>query len=131
LHIIIDLKNKDCEILKSLTLLVGLACIAMNASAQTKSTMTSEQMAQKETDKVKMNVTGVTSDQESKIWVVEEKHSKACEEAKTAANGDKDAFKSKKKQLCETRDEKMKAILTTNQYVQYAKMEKADKKASN
>ena len=85
------------KILKSLTLLAGLAFITGNVSAQEKCTKDQQQIAQKETDKVKTNVTGLTSDQESKILVVEHDHAKACDEAKTAAKGDKDAFKSKKK----------------------------------
>ncbi len=121
---------KAMKILKSLVLLAGLAFITMNASAQSKSIMTPEQISQKETDKVKKNVTGVTSDQGSKILVVEYDHAKACNEAKAASNGDKAAFKSKKKQLCARRDEKIKTILSTDQYAQYTKMEETHKKNS-
>jgi hypothetical protein len=116
--------------LKSIALFAGLAFITMNASAQSKSTMTPDQMAQKETDKVKKNVTEVSTDQASRILTVEQDHAKACDDAKTASNGDMAAFKSKKKQLCDSRDAKIKAILNTNQYAQYAKMEEANKKNS-
>ena len=120
------------KILKSLALLAGFAFIAGNISAQEKCTKDQQQMAKKETDKVKKNVTGVNSDQESKILAVEQEHAKACDEAKIATKGDKDAMKSKMKEACESRDEKIKGILNADQYTQYQKMEKeeTDKKTA-
>ena len=113
--------------LKSIVLFAGLAFITMNTSARSKSTMTPAQIAQKETDKVKKNVTGVTADQASRILTVEQDHAQACSDAKTASNGDKVAFNSKKKQLCDSRDAKIKTILTSDQYTQYMSMENAKK----
>jgi len=113
------------KILQTLAVLGGLAFIT-SASAQTY-TKDEQAMAQKKTNEVKRNVTGLTSNQESKVLMVEQEHAKACADAKTAASGNKDTYKSKKKELCDNRDAKLKAILTASQYAQYEKTEKADK----
>lgn len=58
--------------LKSLTLVAALVFITLNVSAQEKAAMDPQAMAQRQTDNIKKNVTGLTSDQESKILAVEQ-----------------------------------------------------------
>jgi len=79
------------------------------------------------TDKVKQNVTGISADQESKILAVEQDFLKAMQDARAASNGDHEAMKAKMQPAKESRDTKIKAILTADQYAQYQKAEEAHK----
>ena len=112
------------KIVKSLALLAGLVIVGLNVSAQT---MDPEQTAQKETAAIKTNVTGITPNEASQILAVERDHANSIHDAKSTIT-DKDAMKTQKKQLCDSRDAKIKAILTADQFKQYLKMEKAEKK---
>ena len=112
------------KIARSLAILTGLVIIGLNVSAQT---MDPEQTAQKETTEIKTNVTGITSNEESQILTVEREHAKSMWDARNTLT-DKVALKTQTKELCDKRDAKIKAILTTDQYAQYLKTEKNEKK---
>ncbi len=109
------------KILKTLTLAAGLALVTANVSAQERTQTTAQQV----TDKIKQNVTGITSDQESKILVVEQDFLKAMQDTKNANSGDREAMHAKMQPLRESRDAKIKAILTADQYAEYQKAEAA------
>ena len=115
------------KILKSIALIGGLAFITANVSAQAqdggKQQMDPQQRAQKMTDNIKQNVTGITPDQESKILAAEQTFTKGMQDAWSSSNGDHDAMKSKMQPLKDTRDAQIKSILTADQYTQYQKME--------
>jgi hypothetical protein len=112
------------KITKVLALLTGLSIAGSNVSAQT---MTPDQTAQKETAEIKRNVTGITPNEESQILSVETEHAKSIQDAQSTIT-DKAAMKTQCKQLCNSRDAKIKAILTADQNKQYLKVEKAEKK---
>jgi hypothetical protein len=112
------------KIAKSLAIVAGLVIGGLNVSAQT---MDPEQTAQKETAEIKTNVTGITPNEESQILTVEQDHAKSIQDAQNTIT-DKTAMKTQKKQLCDSRDTKIKAILTADQFKQYLKVEKAEKK---
>jgi protein CpxP len=101
-----------------------ICCLTTHTWAQEREKMDPQQMAQKQTDNIKQHVTGITSDQEAKILVVEQDFSKAAQDARASSNGDRDAMRSKMAPLREDRDTKIKAILTDAQYTQYTQMEK-------
>ncbi len=114
------------KILKSIALIGGLAFITANVSAQAqggKQQIDPQQRAQKMTDNVKQNVTGITPDQESKILAAEQTFTKGMQDAWSSSNGDHDAMKSKMQPLKDARDAQIKTILTADQYTQYQKME--------
>jgi len=114
------------KIFKSLALIGGLAFITATTSAQApsgKQQMDPQQMAQKRTDRIKQNVTGVTADQESKILAAEQTFTKGMQDAWSSSNGDRDAAKSKMQPLKDALDAQIKTILTSDQYTQYQKME--------
>jgi protein CpxP len=113
------------KILKSVTCAAAMALIALNVSAQERGNMDPQQMAQKQTSQIKESVTGISPDQESKILAVEQDYAKSMQDARSSSNGDRDAMRSKMKPLRENRDEKIKAILTADQYTQYQKMEES------
>jgi hypothetical protein len=108
----------------SAILLTGLAIGGMKISAQN---MTPDQTAQKETAEIKRNVTGITPSEESQILSVEQDYAKSMQDAQKTIT-DKTAMKTQCKQLCNSRDAKIKAILTADQNKQYLKVEKAEKK---
>jgi hypothetical protein len=112
------------KIVKSLAIIAGLAIGGLNASAQN---MDPEQTAQKETAEIKTNVTGITSSENDQILAVERDYAKSMQDAQNTIT-DKEAMKTQKKQLCDSRDAKIKAILTADQFKQYLKVEKAEKK---
>jgi hypothetical protein len=112
------------KITKIVAILAVLAIGGLNASAQT---MDPQQTAQKETAEIKKNVTGITPNEESQILSVETEHAKSIRDAQSTIT-DKAAMKTQCKQLCDSRDAKIKAILTADQYKQYLKVEKAEKK---
>jgi hypothetical protein len=111
--------------LKLTALAAGLAFVTLNVSAQERGNMDPQQMAQKQTDDIKKSVTGVTADEESKILAVEQDFSKSAQDARTSSNGDREAMRAKMKPLRESRDAKIKGILTADQYAQYQKMEES------
>ncbi len=119
---------------QSVALVAGLAFITAGASAQTSTAtppagmsggqgmnMDPNQRAQKMTEQVKQNVTGITPDQESKILAAEQTFAKGAQDASISSNGDRDAMRSKIQPLRETRDAQLKGILTADQYGQYQK----------
>jgi len=112
------------KITKTLAILTVLAIGGLNASAQT---MDPQQTAQNETAEIKKNVTGITPNEESQILTIETEHAKSIRDAQNTIT-DKTAMKTQHKQLCDSRDAKIKAILTADQYKQYMKVEKAEKK---
>ncbi len=112
------------KITKTLMIAAGLAIGGLNVSAQT---MDPEQTAQKETAEIKSKVTGITANEESQILAIEKDHAISIRDAKSTV-ADKEAQKKQCKQLCESRDTKIKAILTADQYKQYLKVEKSEKK---
>lgn len=110
------------KLLKSLSIAAGLAFITISVSAQDKGTgMDPATMAQKQTDQIKSNVTGITPDQESKILAVEKDFAQSMKDAREASNGDRDAFRAKMEPARKDRDTKIKAILTADQGAQYDK----------
>jgi len=117
------------KILKSLALIAGLAFATASVSAQSntadasKGQMDPQKMAQRQTDRIKQNVTGITAAQESQILAAEQEYSKSMQDAWTSSNGDKDVLKSKMQPAKEARDAKIKTILTADQYAQYEKMQ--------
>jgi len=116
------------KIFKSLTLLAGLAFITAGASAQaSQGNRDPQQMAQNMTERVKQNVTGITSDQESQILAAEKDFTTGMQTAHNNNSGDKDAMHSQMETLKSTRDAKIKTILTADQYAQYQTMEASHK----
>jgi hypothetical protein len=115
--------------LKSIAVIAGLAFITINLSAQggggNMGNMDPQQRAQKETANIKEHVTGITPDQESKISAVEQDFAKSAKDVWSSSNGDHDAMKSKMQPLKESRDAKIKGILSADQYAQYTKMQEA------
>lgn len=114
------------KIFKSLALLCGLAFLTASVSAQGqggRQQMDPQQMAQRMTNHIKQNVSGITPDQESKILAAEQTFSKGMQDAWSSSNGDRDAIKSKMQPLKDARDAQIKSILTADQYAQYQKME--------
>jgi len=113
--------------LKSLVIVVGLAFVTAAVSAQSGGggNMDPQKMAQKMTDRVKQNVTGVTSDEEGQILGAEKDFATGMQTAHNNSGGDKDAMHSQMETLKSTRDAKIKTILTADQYAQYQKMEAA------
>jgi hypothetical protein len=100
------------------------ACLAISVSAQERGNMDPQQMAQKQTDNIKQHVTGVTSDQEAKILAIEQDFAKSAQDARTSANGDREAMRAKMQPLRQDRDAKIKAVLSDAQYTEYTQMEK-------
>jgi periplasmic protein CpxP/Spy len=115
------------KILKSLAVIAGLALVTATVSAQNQgggaANMDPNARAQKMTADIKQNVTGITTDQESKILAAEQEFTKGMQDAYTSSNGDRDAMRSKMQPLKDARDTKIKAILTADQYAQYQKFE--------
>jgi hypothetical protein len=109
--------------LKSLVLIAGLVFASFNSFAQERNNMTPQQMAQKQTERIKQNVTGITSDQESKILAAEQEFAQGAQDARNSSNGDREVMKSKMQPLRATRDAKIKEILTPDQYAQFQTME--------
>jgi len=111
--------------LKLVTLAAGFAFVALNVSAQEKGHMDPQQMAQKQTEQIKSSVTGITPDEESKILAVEQDFAKSAQDARESSNGDRETMRSKIQPIRESRDAKIKGILTADQYAQYQKMEES------
>jgi hypothetical protein len=107
------------KILKSV-LSLGLAFIALNVSATKKRDIDVQKFAELQTSNIMSNVKGVTSDQESKILLIEQESDNALLDARNSENSD--ALRSGIRQ---NRDEKIRTILTSDQFVQYQKMEAA------
>jgi hypothetical protein len=107
------------KILKSV-LSLGLAFIALNVSAAKKSDIDIQKFAELQTSNIMSNVKDVTSDQENKILLIEQESDNALLEARNS--DDSDALKSRIRQ---NRDEKIKTILTADQFVQYQRMQAA------
>jgi hypothetical protein len=101
-----------------------MAVGGMNVSAQVTDP---EQTAKIETAEIKTNVTGITDNEESQILKVEQEHAKSMHDAQSTIT-DKAAMKTQSKQLCDSRDAKIKAILTADQFKQYMKVEKSERK---
>ncbi|HXB11208.1 MAG TPA: hypothetical protein VNZ45_04425, partial [Bacteroidia bacterium] len=78
--------------------------------------------------RIKKNVTGITSDQESKILAVEQEFAQGAQDARNSSNGDREAMKSKMQPLRASRDAKIKEILTAEQYAQFQTMEASHKR---
>ena len=107
--------------LKSLAFLAGMSFIGFHVSAQA----IDMKVSQDETARIKANVNGITSDQENKILTVEEDYTKGLDGIRTyTGNDDKEVMK---KEVRDTRDSQIKAILTTDQYAQYVQMENNSK----
>jgi hypothetical protein len=118
--------------MKTLRYLIFLAALAFSTTHVLAQASTMDQnnpdpnaVAQKLTSEVKRVVPGITTDQESQILTVETDFSKDVNAARTNSNGDEAAFKSKTRPLKETRDAKIKTILTSDQYAKYQKAESA------
>jgi len=111
------------KILKSVAIAAGFAIMTANVCAQEKAQMDPQQMAQKMTDRVKQNVTGVTPDQEGKILAANQEFAKSMQDAMASSNGDRDAARSKMQPAKEARDAKIKGILNAAQFTQFQKME--------
>jgi hypothetical protein len=119
------------KIFKSLALVAGMTFVTANISAQAPTTAPAQgqhgtpnpdQMAQKATANIKTNVTGITPDQESKILAANTDFAKGMIAARQSNNGDRDAMHTQMQTLKDSRDAKMKTILTADQYAQYQKM---------
>ena len=108
------------KIFKSLALVAGLAFITANISAQQAAQMDYKAAGKAQTEQVKQNVTGITSDQENKIASVEEAFVKAMVDAKHNTPNHDEAH-AKMETIRQDRDAKVKAILTADQGSQYDK----------
>ncbi|NNM93886.1 MAG: hypothetical protein HKL88_00300 [Bacteroidia bacterium] len=98
-----------------------------NASAQSSAaTDPSQQLAAKKTQHIQEKISGLTQDQLTKILGVEQEWAKGRTDAESSIT-DPAALKSKKAGLRTTRDTKIKAILTADQYTQYQAMLKWDR----
>lgn len=113
------------KILKTIVFVASLGIMTAKVSAQEQghAKMDPAQMAQRQTDRIKQNVTGITPDQESKILAAEKESAQSRQDAWASSNGDKDAARSKMQSIKEALDAKLKGILTADQYTQYQKME--------
>jgi hypothetical protein len=123
------------KILSSFVLITGMAFItahtiaqapAVSSTAQNKNVSDANAMAQQLTNAVKQAVTGVTQDQESNILAVEKDYSKGVIDVRNSTSSnmtssDKMAKYNQLGSLKETRDAKIKTILTADQYTQYQK----------
>lgn len=98
-------------------------CASVSLMAQ-RGNMDPQQMAQKATENIKEHVTGITSDQETKILAIEQDFTKSAQDVRSSSNGDREAMRSKMEPLRKDRDAKIKAVLTDAQYTQYTQMEK-------
>ena len=107
------------KILKSV-LSLGLAFIALNVSATKKSDIDVQKFAELQTSNIMSNVKNVTSDQESKILVIEQQSDNALLDARNSE--DSDALRSRIRQ---NRDEKIQSIRSADQFVQYQRMQAA------
>jgi hypothetical protein len=104
-----------------------LAATAMQVSAQEMGgKMDPNQMAQKRTAEIKAHVTGITSDEESKILAIEQDFAKSAQSARASSNGDRSAMHTQMEQLKTDRDTKIKAVLTADQYAQYTQYEQSN-----
>lgn len=89
-------------------LIVGIWFTAINASGQTGAN-TSNMTIQQRTDYINQHVTGLTPDQQSKITAIEENY---LGKSKTVNGAAMDSLRRDK-------DNKIRAVLTTEQYGQY------------
>lgn len=96
------------KFLKILTLAV-FCCTVINMKAQNTST------AQQRTDYIKQHISGISSDQESKILSIEQSCSTAMHGATNMHAKDS---------IRRSTDSQMKQVLTPNQYSQYKKIKK-------
>ena len=86
--------------------------------------MDPDQMAKRQTDSIKHHVTAITTDQEAKILTIERDFAKSGQAARTSSNGDHSIMRTKMDSLRKGRDEKIKGVLTADQYTQYTQMPK-------
>ncbi len=102
---------------------IGLAFIALNVSASKKSDIDVQKFAEIQTGNIMSHVKGVNSDQENKIFLVEQASDNALLDARNNNNGNSDAIRIKMNSIRADRDTKIKAILSADQFVQYQKMQ--------
>jgi hypothetical protein len=69
------------------------------------------------------HVKGVTSEQENKIFQVEQSSDNALLEARNSNNGNSDVIRAKMNAIRTDRDSRIKAILSDDQFMQYQKMQ--------
>lgn len=110
---------------KSISLAAGLALITAGILAQSQNAgkMDPATMAQKMTNRIEQNVIGITPEQGKQILAAEQAFASNAQTARNNSNGDKSTMHSQMKSLKSTRDEKIKTILTADQYTQYQAME--------
>ena len=122
------------KITKSFAIVAGLVIGGLNVSAQNMEadqtaqketaqkemaaqTVEADQAAQKETTEIKADVIAVTPDEESQILTIEQDHAKSILVAQNTLTGK--ALRTQEKQLCKSRNAKIKTILTADQFKEY------------
>jgi|GEM_PF-913389 len=110
------------KITKSLAIAAGLVIGGLNASAKT---MDPKQTAKKQTVEMKTYVPEITSNEESQLLIIEEEHANSMLTVENTVTS-KAVMKTQTKQLRKSRDAKIKAVLTADQYRQYVKVEKIE-----
>ena len=121
------------NILKSLTILSAVTIISVlfiNAS-KIGATPIDPQAAQEQTDNIMKCVQGITMEQENNILAVEQETLQSMQDANNANNADKNTADARKRAICYVRDEKIKTILSDDQYHQYITMEEANEAEVN
>jgi hypothetical protein len=120
--------------INSFIVVAGLVFITTYSYAQTatqnKNASDADKLATQMTAVVKQTVTGVTPDQEKQILAAEQDYSKGVLDVKSSignnsnnlSSDDKMAKYNQIKSLTQTRDAKIKTILTADQYSQYQKV---------
>jgi hypothetical protein len=107
--------------LKSLAF-AGMVLMAFQVSAQEKSKVVDANWPQKQTEQIKANIKGITSEQESKILTIEQDFTKAVQEELNKSDADSYSVQHKLPELRKERDAKLQAILTADQYTQYTQV---------
>jgi ABC-type transporter MlaC component len=110
----------------------GLTFITANSFAQTTTTSASQTknadaIAQQMTGAIKQTVTGVTPDQEKQIYAAEQDYANGVLDVKSTttsnmSSNDKMAKYNQIQAFAQTRDAKIKTILTADQYTQYQRI---------
>jgi formate dehydrogenase maturation protein FdhE len=116
-------KKIAVKIFKTFILISGFAFATAQASAQAQENRPDPgQVARLQTDRIKQHVTGITPAQESRLITIEKDYTKSLQDVlNTTDNSNKTALHSKINPLRETRDAKVKTILTADQYSEYEK----------
>ncbi|MGP8215392.1 MAG: hypothetical protein ACLQQ4_07505 [Bacteroidia bacterium] len=108
-----------------LLMVTGLAFITAHLSAQENSNVNFMKIAMIQTLNIKNNIDGITSEQASKIFAIEQEAILAMENARNNYNGDNEALRIKMEPIRAERDARIKTVLNEYQYIKYQELEEA------